>query len=458
VLGRIRASDLQQGFYDSDIVTAKLDGGLFNLPGGRVRAAVGVEYRKDNQGQFNTTQSTAPLAGQSIVIRSEKDMTVKSVFAEVVAPLIGPDNAMPFARRLDVSAAVRHTDYNILEKATTDPKIGVTWEPVDDLKISGSYSTSFRVNLASTDPNNAPLLRIRTITDYLGAGGVANAIQRGGGNPELEPETSRTWTIGADWKPNGVKGLSLSLTYFNVRYVGVIDTPGAAVLNAITANSEAIYRDFLIRRPSTVTPGASDAAFNTMVAQLIAQPQFTGAVISPVNVIIDARSRNAGVIETSGLDFRVAYNRSTGMGDFNAALSGEYFFNYDRSLTPTGELTPRLNLIDFPQRYRLRGELGWTHPSGISASLFANFTPSYTNTYPTPVARVSSYLTFDLGLAYDTADRPSSSLLRDIRLSVNVQNLFDKDPPYVAEFNQNFDSSITSMLGRTVTMQLSKRF
>ena len=457
VIGRVRATDLQQGSYDSDIFTAKVDGKVFSLPGGEVRAALGFEYRKDSEGQFNTTQSTAPSSAQNIQIGTSKGMIVKSLFGEVVIPLVGDGNAMPLIKKLEVSVAGRYADYNILAKSTTNPKVGVTWKPADDLKISGSYSTSFRVNLASTDINNAPLLRIRTVTDYLGAGGTSNAIQRGGGNPDLAPETSRTWTFGGEWRPSNLKGLNVGLTYFNVRYEGVIDTPGSAVLNAVTAGSEAIYGAFLTRRPSTVTPGASDTAFNALVAQLQASPLFSGAVISPVNLIIDARSQNAGVIQTDGLDFNLGYKWDTSMGGFDAQLLGEYYFKYNRSLTPTGVLTPRLGLIDFPTKYHLRGQFGWTY-QGLNATLFANYTPSYTNTYTTPVAKVDSYLTFDLGVSYNTGDRPSNKLLHDIIFSVNVQNLFDKTPPYVAEFNQNFDSSVTSMLGRVVTVQLSKRF
>ncbi|MEO6341354.1 MAG: TonB-dependent receptor [Caulobacteraceae bacterium] len=457
VLGRVRATDLQQGAYDSDIVTAKVDGRVFTLPGGDVRAALGFEYRNDSEGQFNTTQSTAPSSTQNIQIGTSKSMTVKSLFGEVVIPLVGDGNTMPLIKKLEVSVAGRYADYNILAKSTTNPKVGVTWKPSDDLKISGSYSTSFRVNLASTDINNAPLLRIRTITDYLGPGGTSNAVQRGGGNPELAPETSRTWTFGGEWRPSNIKGLNVGLTYFNIRYQGVIDTPGAAVLNAVTASSESIYGAFITRRPSTVTPGASDAAFNTLVAQLQASSLFTGAVIAPVNLIIDARSQNAGVIETDGLDFNIGYKWDTAWGGFDAALLGEYYFKYNRSLTPTGVLTPRLDLIDFPQKYRVRGQFGWTY-KGLNATLFANYTPSYTNTYPTPFEKVNSYLTFDLGVRYNLGDTMSNKLLHDIAFSVNVQNLFDKTPPYVAEFNQNFDSSITSMLGRVVTVQLSKKF
>ena len=61
------------------------------------------------------------------------------------------------------------------------------------------------------------------------------------------------------------------------------------------------------------------------------------------------------------------------------------------------------------------------------------------------------------GISYDTGSEMSSAALRNIMVSLNAQNVLDKEPPYVAEFNQNFDSSITSMLQRVVTAPISKK-
>ena len=350
---------------------------------------------------------------------------------------------------------MRYSDYSILAKKSTNPKFGLTWVPVDDLSVSASYAKSFRVNLASTDANNAPLLRIRSIADYLPVSGTAFAIQQGGGNPGLSPEDSKTITMGLDWQPSELDGFRLSANYFSVKYSGVIDTPGAAVLNRVTANAEAIYGDYITRRPSTVTPGADDTAYDALVASLIAMPQFTGPVL-PVDLIVDARSNNAGVIKANGLDFAISKTFDVGSGQVYTGLNGEIFFGYKRSLTPSGVLVSRKGQIDFPTDYRLRGQIGWNNDN-FGAVVFLNYTPSYTNTYPTPTQKVSDYLTADLTLSYTTGSSRSDAL-RDLRLSVSVQNLFDTKPPYVEVFEQYFDSSLTNMLRRVVSVQLTKGF
>jgi iron complex outermembrane receptor protein len=283
-------------------------------------------------------------------------------------------------------------------------------------------------------------------------------IQLGGGNPNLKPEESTTWTIGASWAPSSIPGLNLDLTFFNVHYKDIIDTPGAAVFGSISASAEEIYQAYITRRPSTVTQGADDTAFNALVAYYLAQPSFTGQALSPVNLIIDARSNNAGVIKTDGLDFRLGYEFGAGNSKFNAGISGSYFFNYDRSLTADAPLISRIDLIDFPQKYRLRGELGWQNERGFSAFAFGNFTPSYQNTYAVPIASVDSYLTVDAMLAYDTGESGARSGLNNVQLSLNAQNLFDTPPPFVAAFSQNFDSAITSMLQRVISLSIAKKF
>jgi iron complex outermembrane recepter protein len=455
VYSRIHAFRDQYSYYNSHAASAKLDGPLFDLPGGMVRAAVGVDYREDTEGQENSDSTRTPAADIYSIVGTSKSMNIKSAFAEVVVPIIGDSNAMPLVQRLDISGAVRYSDYSILSKKSTNPKFGLTWVPVNDLSVSASYAKSFRVNLASTDANNAPLLRIRSIADYLPAGGTAFAIQRGGGNPDLSPEESKTITAGIDWQPSEFDGFRLSASYFNVKYSGVIDTPGAAVLNSVTANAEAIYGDYITRRPSTVSAGADDTAYNALVASLIAMPQFSGPVL-PVDLIVDARSNNAGVIKANGLDFSVSKTFEVGSGQLYTGLNGELFFAYKRSLTPSGALVSRKGQIDFPTDYRLRGQIGW-NDDNFGAVVFLNYTPGYTNTYPTPTQKVSDYLTADLTLSYTVgADR--KDVLHDLRLSVSVQNLFNTKPPYVEVFEQYFDSSMTNMLRRVVSVQLSKGF
>jgi iron complex outermembrane receptor protein len=468
VLNRLWADLVQNNFYDVNQTALKLDGPLFQAPGGAVRAAIGFEYQKDREGQHNfNTGPTTPArqqGGDSSYTEFAADITnyIRTVYGEVVAPLVGPDNAMPGLRRLDVSAAVRYTSYSIISGSTTNPKFGVTWEPAPGLTVRGTYGTSFRINLTGADPNAVALLRaIPTYADY--RFGTTTAIQRGGGNSDLQPERAKTWTIGADFKPDRLPGFRANLTYFHVKYTDIIDQPGSAVFVNLTAAQEAVYGQYVTRRPSLVTPGASDAAFNAQVAALIASvsPPFATPIptVASVSMIVDARFQNAGRLKADGLDFSFAYDKTTDYGVFTAAFSGSYFFHYLRSLTPTGELVERISNIDFPTRYRLRGALGWSN-KGLSVNAFVNYIPSYKNTNISLTAppKIASYLTVDASVSYDTQDRPSFGPLKNIVLTLSATNVFDKDPPFAVVANQNFDSTYASQLGRVVNLQLAKRF
>lgn len=468
VLNRIWADLTQNNFYDVNLTALKFDGPLFDAPGGVVRAAIGFEYQKDREGQHNFNTGPATPArqqgGESTYTEFSADVTnyMRTVYSEVVAPLVGPENAMPGVRRLDVSAAIRYTSYSVIEGSTTNPKFGVTWEPASGVTVRGTYGTSFRINLTGADPNAVALLRaIPTYADY--RFGTTTAIQRGGGNSDLQPEKAKTWTMGVDFKPDRLPGLRANLTYFNVKYRDIIDQPGSAVFVNMTAAQEAVYGQYVTRRPSLVTPGASDAAFDARVSSLIASisPPFATPfpAISAVSLIVDARFQNAGRLKTDGIDFSVAYDKTTDHGTFTAAFMGSYFFNYLRSLTPAGELVERINNIDFPTRYRLRGALGWSK-AGLSVNGFLNYVPSYRNTNVSLTAppKIGSYLTVDASVSYDTQDRPSFKPLRNLVLTVSATNVFDKDPPFAVVANQNFDSTYASQIGRIVNLQLAKRF
>ncbi len=58
-------------------------------------------------------------------------------------PLVGEGNAMPGVRSLNVDVAGRYDEYSDVG-ITRNPKIGIDWSPVEDMKLRASYGTSFR--------------------------------------------------------------------------------------------------------------------------------------------------------------------------------------------------------------------------------------------------------------------------------------------------------------------------
>src|SRR5690606_34063939 len=119
----------------------KVDGSLFELPGGSLRVAMGAEVRHESYSDgFEATG--VPL----FIERAGRD--VVSLFGEVSVPLVTARNRGPGFERLELSVAGRFDDYSGTG-STFDPKLGVLWSPVAGLDLRASYGTSFRAPLLS---------------------------------------------------------------------------------------------------------------------------------------------------------------------------------------------------------------------------------------------------------------------------------------------------------------------
>jgi len=80
-----------------------------------------------------------------------------------------------------------------------------------------------------------------------------------------------------------------------------------------------------------------------------------------------------------------------------------------------------------------------------------------------PVEHIKSYTTVDLRLAYDLEGTGIPGT-EGVRIGLDVQNLFDRDPPFVdLEPTSNgggggFDPQTTNAIGRMISVSLSKTF
>ncbi len=115
-------------------INFKLDGTLGALPAGAIGVAIGGQVRREGLRSGGETF----VSGLTATPNAYKDLsrTVKAVFAEVRAPLLGPANRRAGFERLELSAAVRREDYGG-SVHSTDPKIGVIWSPVDGATPQG---------------------------------------------------------------------------------------------------------------------------------------------------------------------------------------------------------------------------------------------------------------------------------------------------------------------------------
>jgi len=126
---------------------------------------------------------------------------------------------------------------------------------------------------------------------------------------------------------------------------------------------------------------------------------------------------------------------------------------HEQQLVAGLPMSDRRGMYNEPSNIRARGNLGWYH-GDWGAHLFANYVGSYTNDLPITWAgvresehRVGSWTTWDLGLSW--SPQFDAKWLHGVRIGLNVNNIFDRDPPIVLSGTTAFNASKSNPFGRT---------
>ncbi|MGZ3367294.1 MAG: TonB-dependent receptor plug domain-containing protein [Caulobacteraceae bacterium] len=437
----------QPGLTYLQAFEAKADGPLFSLPGGEVRGALGYEGQR-----FIVTQGqdAGTILNHSGIL-NHRYRQVDSFYGEALIPIVGEANAMPGIRKLTIDVAGRSDRYSDVG-STANPKVGVNWTPVDDLTIHGSYGTSFRAPTISQIYGNSNALFVQNYADPTNGGAPRAGVALSGGNLGLKPETATTFSIGGDYTPKFLPNSKFTLTYFNVDYENQVANY-LANLNILGQESLFAGTGIIVRNPSTA-----------FVQQLLATyPVNAGVVPNPVTLFIDGRNFNLGKSLTQGIDFDFSYKMPTDRyGDFGVGLIGTYLTGYKFAITTSAPELNLLNTIQNPIRFRTRGNVNW-QKDGFAASLFVNYLNAYTNNLPATPQTVSAYTTADLHLSYSTRESTGSRWLNNIRIGIDVTNLFDARPPFVNIASSNngtggYDANLTNPIGRMAAFSISKKW
>jgi iron complex outermembrane receptor protein len=411
----------------------RADGALLDLPGGSMRLAVGSEYRRNSLSTV-TSRGTVDVPLSDI---GYNEREVMSGYAEVFVPIVGTPNARPGIRRLSLSMAARYDDYSDFG-STSNPKVGITWEPLESLELRGSYGTSFRApGLSDLRPPGQANVS-STAIDPLSPTGRSRGITIRAGNPDLGPEEATTYTLGAKWTPLALPDLSVDVTYFSIDYENQIATPfGASPLQ-----QEDIYADVITRNP---TPEQVQAVLNNGLP-------LSGVLPPVIEYIIDSRPMNRGVTDARGFDLQTRYQwHFDRIGSLSWRTTGTYFTKYDTQLTPSAPVLERVNTIDYPLRFRARSDLNWAL-SDLSAGLAVNYSSGYKDTSFTPNRDIDSYVTLDFNSSYQFG---GNSSLAGLTLSLNVANVLDEDPPFVNQVS-GYDGGKASPYGRLFSIGITK--
>lgn len=450
----------QMGRAEHELINARaiVDGSLFSLGGGDVSAALGVEYIRESYKGNNSR--TINAAGIAALVDRSASRVVKSVFGEVNVPLISAGNG-PF-HSLTINASGRYDDYSDFGH-TFNPKIGVNFEPVDWLNIRGNWGKAFQapgisdIALGGQPSWNILPLSVRPFSNPAVPPPATRTLllTLGGTITPLEPQKAKTWSLGFDIKPPMVEGLAMGMTYYNIDYKGVIGFP--PIFDPPT-----FYRDF---PNNNVIYTAGDPAllayFNTLTAQGTPNAATTlaniGGNMTAVYGILDSRTQNLARVKTSGIDFYARYRHETGFGALFFDVNGTRILNFQNQSSPTAALVDampfgftnlRLSSSVGADIGNLRTQVTWNHSGGYRL---------------VPVAstlnqdKVSAYNVFNLFMQYKV---PGDSVIaRDLTFSLNVDNVFDKDPPLFRGADASlFGARNGFSLGRLFRLGVSKKF
>ncbi len=319
-LDRIRGSYGTIDDYSNWSAALRADGPLFRLPAGDVRLAAGAEYRREAYDYFVKNDVSAATPNNAPYPGLPGPRHVKSLYAELLVPIFGPDNEMPGFRRLELSAAGRIEDYNQFGR-TENPKFSLRWEPAEGIALRGSYGTSFRAPLFDELIGPAlSLYSVENVPDPASPTGQSTVLALFGYAPNIQPEKATTWTAGFDIAPPSLPGLRASLTYYDVDYRDRIGTVTEDYLRFLS-NRDA-FGGVVIDNPPL-----------DLVNFYFNQPTFfnpSGFAPTDIVAILDGQTRNLSAERQRGIDFDLGYAPQLAGGTLALGVSGTHIVSIKR--------------------------------------------------------------------------------------------------------------------------------
>ncbi|HVF71122.1 MAG TPA: TonB-dependent receptor [Chthoniobacterales bacterium] len=516
--GALNASYIGQSlFYERDwLADVKVNATFFpNLYNGGFSLALGYEHRESRVHNIpDRILSSGDTLGFNGGATTKTLQEVDSWFGEIIFPVVTSTMNVPFVRSFEIAVAFRHesffnkdqftkeinetTNVNPDEDFYGSPRVSLRYQPIADLTLRANWNQSFR------GPSPGELF-LPTIQDFPVLFDTRNGftlqppegVYRGG-NTTLIPETTDTYSAGLIYTPKWLPGFTMTVDWYSIYTTNLILSGNDFA--QVLVSQQIIDPDGFGRGANN--PGAPGGPG-------------LGATYDPVTnelIAVDSSTGNAGKRFVQGLDVVAIYDIPTERwGRFTFSLGWNHFFTWKAQADPGAGATNFLgnyNNSTIPlapggipfNRGFLRGEWEWHHfdlvvtgnyvgdyeddPSFIAGNSQLD-SPDRANINWVKHHRVSSYETLDLQLSYtwvkpDVApapyvkeskdskavaqtEAPTASIwqrmLWDTKLTVGVNNVFDRYPPTVlGAFNDNYDTSNYSIRNRYYYISLTKKF
>ncbi len=440
-LAYIEAPGTFQTDIQQQVFQANISGDLFEIWGGPVGIATGVEYREESSlSDFDTLTNQGLNAGNQIP-DTEGEFDVVEGFVELRVPILSD---VPFFETLELAGAVRLSDYSTVGTVTSWNG-QVLWAPIEDVRLRATYSRAVRA------PNIGELFAAQSQTFPPGlsdpcvgigatGGGVLGETCRSfagvseniaangtftlnqadiqgisgfsGGNPDLFEETADTLTIGLVVNPrsiNALRNLTLTVDYFNIEVEDVIALP---------------VRSFTL-----------DQCFNQgnqNFCNLVTRRAVGDSTNSAGSIeFVNATQNNGALFATEGIDVTAQYRvglDGLGLANSNLNLSVAYthLINLDFAQAEDAPVNPAA------------GEVGSAEDRFTATALFDldGIRWGWTGTYIGPSTEDDQFcqlFSLDAGCFRQNAefnlDTQISFDIEELQVFAGVDNVLDNDAP-----------------------------
>lgn len=480
----IRRTAVSTTKVTQDIVEANLQGGLLELPAGRLRFALGADYRRNGYAfnpdpLFLRTQTTSPqgpripptsdFLGNLGAPPAAGSTNVYELYGELLVPLL---HDIPLIEQLDLGLGGRYSKYNTVGGVFTY-KADLDWRIGGGLRLRGGYNRAIRAPSVGElykaesggftnigDPRNgagdpcslsgryrtgpnAAQVRALCIATGLPAAAVDAytynypvSVSRNLPNPNLKEETAQTYSAGVVFAPKWSSPLlsrfSMSVDYYKISIDDAVGTVPGNVSLARCFNSAGDNPTY---------------AAGNFYCQLIFRDPGTGV---PVQISIP--TLNLASYTTSGVDMQVDWGASlgAGLGDVRLNAVVNYLDSYKIQSLPGAATLEFAGTIGDSQidlygisKPRWKGTLTGSYVNGpFDLSVRWRYIDkqrdfSRVTGGTAPGVKAVDYTDLNIGLA--VASR--------FRLSLGVDNLFDRRIPDWTGFGTT-DPVTYDVLGR----------
>lgn len=431
------------GYYKNEVVNPEgyVAGAITGFGPHAVDVVVGAGYRY-NSYDYSPSSAQFRYGG-----------TIDSYygFSEFRMPVLLPVDASPLGERLILSAALRYEHYPHMASVAV-PKLGLIYEPSPDFSVKLSWGKSFKA------PTLSQRYQYRSAyldpTSYMGgerfpAG--STVLTDYGGNSDLKPEHANTWSATIDIHPRLIDQLRASIGYFHIGYRDRIIQPvsGAAMFTAL---SDPAYDPAVNYSPTLAD--IEDVLSNALDFYNFAGEYDPAKIVA----IINSRYTNAAHQTIEGVDLAVDFRLPVnGTSAVTFAASGAWLWS-NQNFTGDSANIALAGTVFNPPRFRARGSVTWSDRR-LTVGAYVSHQSGLSDNRQNPAAWVAALTTLDFSAGYKIPR--GRGPLGGLGFQVNVQNAFDRHPPYAAPsggytYYVKYDSTNASPVGRFVSLTISK--